>query len=85
MELSGYKVKIKFKKDFLAVEQTIMQPKLETLTLTMIQITDQIILLDFCLLFGATTIARYSDKEKWVYSSYGIAFDGKSTWSSGNG
>ena len=28
--------------------------------------------------FGATNIVKNSDKEKHVYSDYGIAFDGKS-------
>ena len=32
-------------------------------------------------LFGATNILRNSDREKYVYSGYGIAFDGKGLWS----
>ena len=28
-------------------------------------------------LFGATNIVKNSDKSKYVYSGYGIAFDGK--------
>ena len=35
-------------------------------------------------LFGATNIVANSDKEKFVYSGYGIAFDGKGEWSFGN-
>ena len=35
-------------------------------------------------LFCATTIVKNSDKEKWLYSGYGIAFDGKGEWSFGN-
>ena len=35
-------------------------------------------------LFGATNIVKNSDKEKYVYSGYGIAFDGKGQWSFGN-
>ena len=35
-------------------------------------------------MFGATTIAKSSDKSKWVYSGYGIAFDGLDSWSLGN-
>ena len=31
-------------------------------------------------LFGATNIVKASDKAKWVYSGYGIAFDGKGFW-----
>ena len=32
-------------------------------------------------LFGATNTVRNSDRENYVYSVYGIAFDGKSAWS----
>ena len=35
-------------------------------------------------LFGATNIMKNSDKEMYVYSGYGIAFDGKGEWSFGN-
>ena len=35
-------------------------------------------------LFGATNIAKNSDKSKWVYSGYGVAFDGKGKWNFGN-
>ena len=35
-------------------------------------------------LFGATDIVKNSDKDKWVYSGYGIAFGGKGTWNFGN-
>ena len=34
--------------------------------------------------FGATNIVKNIDKEKYVYSGYGIAFDGKIEWSFGN-
>ena len=30
--------------------------------------------------FDAMNIAKNSDKSKWMYSGYGIAFDGKSEW-----
>ena len=33
--------------------------------------------LDTCL-FGATNVVKNSDKEKYVYGGYGIAFGGKS-------
>ena len=36
-------------------------------------------------LFDATNMKNYSNKSKWEYSSYGIAFDRKSMWSLGNG
>ena len=35
-------------------------------------------------LFGATSIVKNSNKGKWAYSDYGIAFDGKGTWDFGN-
>ena len=34
--------------------------------------------------FSLTAIVQNSDKEKFVYSGYGIAFDGKGSWSFGN-
>ena len=35
-------------------------------------------------LFGATNIVKNIDKEKYVYSGYGIAFDEKIEWSFSN-
>ena len=35
-------------------------------------------------MFSATSIVKNSDKEKWVYSDYVIAFDRKVTWSFGH-
>ena len=35
-------------------------------------------------LFGATNIVKNSDKVKYVYSGYGIAFDGKCKCNFGN-
>ena len=32
-------------------------------------------------LFEVTNIVKRSDEEKYVYSGYGIAFDGKGSWS----
>ena len=32
-------------------------------------------------MFGATNIVKSNIKENWVYSGYGIAFDGASEWS----
>ena len=34
--------------------------------------------------FGSTNIVRDNDKEKYVYSGYGITFDGKCSWSFNN-
>ena len=35
-------------------------------------------------LFGATNIAKSSDKESYIYSAYRIAFGGKCNWNFGN-
>ena len=35
-------------------------------------------------MLGATNIVKNSDKEKYVYNDYEIAFDGKGEWSFGN-
>ena len=35
-------------------------------------------------LFGTTNILKNSDKGKYVYNGYGIAFDGKGEWDFGN-
>ena len=57
-------------------------------TLSMIYILDQKFGLEiFGIkngLFTVTNIVKNSDKEKWVHSGYGIAFDGKWEWIFGN-
>ena len=35
-------------------------------------------------MFGTTRIVKNGDKEKYVYSEHGIAFNGKGEWSSDN-
>ena len=35
-------------------------------------------------LFGATNIVKSGNKTKWVYSGYGVAFDGAVSWSFDN-
>ena len=35
-------------------------------------------------LFGATSLVKNNDKEKFVFSGFGIAFDGKVKWSFDN-
>ena len=35
-------------------------------------------------MFGSTNIVKDNDKEKYVGSEYGIAYDEKAEWSSGN-
>ena len=34
--------------------------------------------------FGATNIRKHNHKEKWVYSGYGIVFDGNGEWEFSN-
>ena len=87
-KLSGYKVGIKFDKDSLAVEQNNYATK----------IVNAYIVCDVdawprnstnnfkfknCV-FGAASIVKNINKEKWVYSGYGIAFDGAGLWNFGN-
>ena len=36
-------------------------------------------------LFGAPNIVQNNNNDKWVFSGYGIAFDGGDWWSFGNG
>ena len=36
-------------------------------------------------LFGATNIVKNNDKDKWVYSGYGVVFDRGDWWSLSNG
>ena len=35
-------------------------------------------------MFGITNVVKNSDKEKWVYCGYEIAFDGAGSWNIGN-
>ena len=35
-------------------------------------------------LFGATNVVKNSDKEKYLYSGYGITFDSRDSWSFDN-
>ena len=35
-------------------------------------------------MFGAINIVKNSDKSKWVYSGYGIVFNGLGSWSFDN-
>ena len=84
MKLYKYRIEIKFDNDPLAVEQNNYLTK----------ISNVYILCDFdagprnpsnnfkfknCL-FGATSIVRNSDKEKYLYSEYRITFDSSGWW-----
>ena len=35
-------------------------------------------------MFGATNIRKSSNESKWVYTGYGISFDGGDLWNFGN-
>ena len=88
IKLSGYKVGIKFDKDPLPVEQSNGTTKI--ITVYIIYDLDNCSnnnLRNFTLkncLFGGTTVVTNSDREKWMYSGYGIAVSGKGMYSSGN-
>ena len=75
---------IKFDKDPLVVEQNNYATKIENAYLVYdLDDWSKNPLDNFKLrscLFGATNVVRNSDKEKWVYSGYGIAFDGSRSW-----
>ena len=79
IKLPGYRMGTKFDNDFLAVEQNNYifydsdnwpNNPLRNFTLKNS-------------FFGATSIVKNNEKEKWVYSGYEIAFDAKGTWSFG--
>ena len=88
IKLSGYKIGLKFDTDSLAEGQKSYLTKI--LNVYIVHDLDswpKIPLRNFTLencLFGATNIVKNSDKEKYVYSGYGIAFDGKGEWSFDN-
>ena len=88
IKFSGYKVRKKFDKDPLAVEQSNYAAKVvDTYIVFDLDTWPNNLLRNFTLkncLFGATSMVKSSDREKWVYSGYGIAFDGKGTGSFGN-
>ena len=84
-----HKIVIQFNNTTLVVEQNIYVIK--TVSAFIIFDLDswpKIPLRNFTLkncLFGATNRAKDSDKEKWMYSGYEIAFYGKRSWNFGNG
>ena len=86
--LSGYRMGLKFDKDPLAVEQNNYLTKIVNAYIVCdIDAWPKIPLRNFTMkncFLGAASIVKNSDKEKYVYSGYGIAFDGKGEWSFGN-
>ena len=81
-------MRIKFDKDALAVEQNNYLTKIVNAYIVYdLEAWPKIPLRNFTLkncLFGAANIVKNGNKEKYVYSGYGMAFDGKGEWSFGN-
>ena len=88
IKLSGYSMRIKFDRHTLAVEENNYTAEIvNTYIAYDLHAWSRNPTNNFKLkncLFGATNIIKNSDKEKWVYSGYGIAFDGAGSWNFGN-
>ena len=88
IKLSEYRIGVKCGKDPLAVEQSNHLNKIVNVyTLYDLDAwprnpTNSFKFKNF--LFGATNSVKNSDKEKYVYSGYGITFDIAGSWSFGN-
>ena len=88
IKLSGYKMGIKFDKDPLAVEQNNYLTIIVNVYVFALDDWPKNPTNNFrfknCL-FGATSIVKNSDKEKYVYREYGITFDSAGSFSFSNG
>ena len=88
IKLSGYEVGIKFDRDPWAVEQSNYATKIVNAYIVYdldAWPRNPIINSKFKnYLFGATGIATYREKEKWVYSGYWITFNGTDSYNFGN-
>ena len=88
IRIPGYKIGIKFDKDPSAVEQNNFTTKIiNTYIVYDLDVWPRNLINNFKLkncLFDATNIVKSSDKEKWVYSGYGIAFDVADSWNFDN-
>ena len=88
VKLSGYRMVIKFDKDPLAVEQNIYWSKIVNVYFAYdLDAWSRNRTKNFKFknsLFGETSTIKNSDKEKYVYSGYGITFDSASSWSFDN-
>ena len=89
IKLFEYRMRIKFNKDLLAVEQNNHTRKIVNVYIFYdLDAWPKILIRNFTIkncLFGATSIVKNSDNEKYLYSSYGIAFDRKGEWDFDNG
>ena len=79
IRFSEYIIVIQFDKDLLAIEQNNHESKNVNVYIVYdLDVWPKIPTINFkfkrCL-FGATSVGKFSDKEKCVYSSYGIKFD----------
>ena len=88
VNLSGYRMKIKFDKDPLAAEKSNYLTKIVNVYIVN-DLNDwpkdptNNFKFNNCL-FGATNVVKNSDKEKYVCSGYGITFDSAAFWSFDN-
>ena len=84
----GYKIEIQFNNTLLVIEQNNYASRIVRFYIVYdLNNSPKNPLRNFTLksyLFGGTNIVKINDKEKYVYSSYGIAFCGKGEWSFGN-
>ena len=88
IKLSGYRMRIKFNKDPLTVEQNNYLTKIVNVYIvyelnTLPKNPTNNFKFKNCL-FGATNVVKYSDKEKYVYSGCDITFDSGGSWSFDN-
>ena len=88
IRLFEYRIGIKFNKDRLAVEQNNYLTKIVNVDIVYDvnpwpRNPPNNFKFKNCL-SGATNIVKNSDKEKYVYSGYGITFDSEGSWSSYN-
>ena len=83
-KLSEYRIGIKFDKDHLATEQSNYLTKIVNVYIVHdLDAWPRNPINNFkfknCL-FGATNVVKNSDKEKYVYSGYGVTFDSAVSW-----
>ena len=88
INLSGYRMRTKFDKDPLSVEyRNYLNKSVNVYIVYELNYWSRNPKNNFkfknCL-FGATNIVKSSDKEKYVYSGYGITFDSEGFWSFDN-
>ena len=85
MNLSEYRIGIKFDKEVLDVEHNNYFTKIVNLYILYdLDAWPKIPLRKRKCFFRATNVVKYSDKEEYIYSRYGIEFDGKYEWRFGN-